>query len=160
MVQRYGLQMKDIEGRRAQEQAAFAAQAASADEMNRYRQGLMGFDIGQRQRQADFANQLLAQRKQDELNRELWKQGQQQTDYERALALAGLGQSAAGMQSQQDIAKRQAESAQTGALYGGLGTALGGLMGAYDQSGKSGWNFGGASNADGSGVDWLSGLFS
>lgn len=152
MIQRFGLQMKDIEGRRAQEQAAFAAQAAAADELNRYRQGLMGFDIGQRQRQADFANQLLAQRQQHDLNRALWEQGQAQTDFERSLALEGLGYQGTGMQAQQDIARRQAEAAETGALYGGIGSAIGGLMSSYDSSGESGWNVG-------STADWLSGLF-
>ena len=144
---RYALQQKE-------QQAKFAADAAAADQLNRYRQQELAYGLGQDQRAIDFYNQQLAAQQQYQLDKQRFIDAQDQIAFDRAAQLAGLGTSGAGLAAQQDIARQQAQAAQTGALYQGLGALGGGLLGAYGDEIASG--VGSAA----SGVsDWLADLF-
>lgn len=133
----------------------FAADAAAADQLNRYRAGQQAYNLGQDQRQIDFENQQLAAARQYGLDRQAWQNAQDQIGFDRASQLAGLGTSGAGLQSQQDIARRQADAAQKSALYQGLGS----LAGAFAGSGYGEKLAQGAGDALSSGTDWISSLF-
>lgn len=132
----------------------FKTGAMTTEQANQYAQAKQAYDLAQQQRQADFYNQQLAMQQQYGLDEQAWQNAQDQIAFDRSATLGGLGTSAAGLQAQQDIAKRNAAAAQQGALYQGIGSLAGGLMGAYGKDIASG-----VGDAVSSGYDWLSDLF-
>lgn len=164
---RYGLEMQDKEQQIAQNQAVvqaiqnalglrldnqgqmidqnkaqFAAGASSADQRNAYNL-MRNQTIQSNANQAnDFFNKKLANNAQYEIDRNNFRTGVDEINFQRALQLAGMGNSGAQVQATIKAAKEAADATNQAGLWQGLGALGGGLMGSYDGSGESGWNFG------------------
>ncbi len=141
VAQRYALQLQDQEQQMGQNQALFQAGAMTADQQNAYNQAQLGWDVAQEQAGIDFANAQAQMANQYGMDKQNWQNQIDQTNFQNALALAGLGNVGTSANQQYQLGQQQGDAAQQAALYGGIGQLAGGLMGSYDTSGDSGWNF-------------------
>jgi len=128
-----------------QEKSRYAADLAEAQRAQQYGGQKFGWEYGQAQQQADFANQEAARREAYEAQERALAEQTRLEPYEMYSGFAGKAtpMSAAGMSSQAavDAAARQAEAANTAGMWSGLGAIGGGLLGSY--GGDKGWTFGG-----------------
>jgi len=125
-----------------QNKAQFAAGASSADQINNYNLMRNQTVRDNAQNNIDFRNQKLRENKQYLIDRENWKTGIDEINFQRALQLGGMGNSGAAVNAQLQAARDQADAANNAGMWQGIGSIAGGLMGSYDGSGESGWNFG------------------
>lgn len=139
----YAVQLQDQAQQIDQNKALFSSGATTADQLNAYNRDKMGFNLAQDQQGVDFRNAVLQAQNQYGMDRDQWQTGIDEVNFQRALQLAGMGNSGAQVAAQRQMASDAADAQSTAALYGGLGSIAGGLMGSYDQSGDSGWNLSG-----------------
>jgi hypothetical protein len=137
----YGIQLDNQGQMIDQNKALFTSRAGAADQQNTYNQMRNQALQQNAQAQADFYNQKLAQSQQYGINKDGWQKSIDELNFQRALQLAGQGNSGAQVQAGLENAQNATDAQQKAALYSGLGSIAGGLMGSYDGSGNSGWNF-------------------
>ncbi len=146
VAQRYALQLKDQQQQMDQNKALFGAGASTADQLNEYNRQKLGWDVAQDQAGIDFQNAIMQMGNQYGMDKQNWQNQIDQTNFQNALSLAGLANPASAANQQYKLGQQQGDAAQQAALYGGIGQLAGGLMGSYDSSGNSGWNFGDIGN--------------
>lgn len=127
-AQRYGLELQDRSQRMGENMNAWKAGAASADQQNAYNQGQLNWDVSQQQAVNDFYNQKLAQNANYRDSYNAWRTNLDELSFQRALQLAGMGNSSAAAQSQADIAAANRDALTTQAMWTGGGQLLGGMM--------------------------------
>ncbi len=145
VAQRYALELQDKGQRMSEAEALFKSGALTADQQNQYNRDKMLWDVNQQQQGIDFQNAMAQMQQQYGLDKQNWQTQVDELNFQRALQLAGQGNSGAQAQAMLN----QADAAERAALYQGLGSVAGGLMGSY---GDGGWTFGGV--AEGIGDAW------
>ena len=150
---RYGLQMQDMQNIDAQNQFGWKAGQTDAESKNNYNLGKLGWDYSQANAQNDFFNNNL----QAKYNYDLANRNdiitQNQRKYENALAL-GTGanpNTAANLsaQTQQNINAANNRTASNNALWQGVGSIAGGLLGNQKLMGNV-WDWATSSGGGGS----------
>lgn len=134
---RYGFELEDRGLSIDDNMNAWKTGAASVDQLNAYNQGMTNWNLAQQQNKTDFYNQQLERNAnyRDELN--AWRTNQDELNFQRALQLAGMGNSSAAAQTQADIAAANRSALSEQALWTGGGQLLGGLMSLPTGNGNS-----------------------
>jgi len=131
-----------IEMQQEQEKARYSADLAEAQRRQQYGEQQFGWEYGQEQQQADWANQEAARREAYDLQQRAIQEQARLEPYQQYLGLATgampAATSATAAQTAAQAAKTQAEAANVAGWMGLAGTGLGVLGSTY---GNGGWTF-------------------
>ena len=144
-----------------QEKSRYAADMAEAQRAQQYGGQKFGWDYGQQQQQADFANQEAARQEAYQAQQRALDEQTRLEPYEMYSSFAGratpMAQAGMSSASQAYAAQQAADAANTAGMWSGLGSIGGGLLGSY--GGDQGWSFGGIGSDLGGAWDSFAGLF-